>query len=1221
MTEKQCGCQTQGLAILPVRYTVVPTYLKMTSPTWAKLLKVTAVPLNSDYQYHVRSMRNGFLYVYLPNEIGDDKWQIYTIDFDGNLYRQNSTDDAQTIEELEEGGEFRCPNLKSNETHNKFITIPCPEEQKEIYIAFSEIPWHEEILKNHEQDPKKRMQKISTEQWKGQQEQSLDGATTATKQTIEQILDLNPNFDQQQLPYDDSDKIVASYNIDNEEEPKKQSSVKVSYSEDLSYNRKGINSNTKGGGNQPFGYDNQILKKNTTSTPWTKQQGQAATIANTMTKYSAGYSPLIIAIDDPIGIAKELNGYYNEVFAKNDQYRQEREFEFDALASYEYGVELTIFKEFADDFKNIYTDHPYLKRVIQDKKLPESEELPVFSTFNQLSVLIQEELHGKPYCANYTESTAVYYNFLPKKYRKNKYYEWERNYFLHGKDYSAYQVILANDNPYEVIPYSRYKEYIKYFESPQLIRNKQNLDSYFDAENFLSYNLKEYHRKEQKYQQDKINKVNSIKNKYAKCLDTQSVNNLKQQYEKLQQKIIAIAEQRAQQLVSWLRMSNFYQHMKDFDGDIWEPVSDVDPNEKLIDNQFEVDQARADNEITGDEEQKIAQQINPYGIYYAAVIDKCTSGLELTDIGKLNLKTWLQANNADKDTSESIMVRGLSNNSQILLTDIKTLLEQIENHHEKIELSEVMTTTKVGKIAAYYKKIQGFLNAVNNYHKALEKANKVLNQHPDILGDVAQFGVKMPGNQRLLKIFLSKPMLGVNNLAVRLCNIMFSPINSSLLINQINYYVCFMLHMSFFGLYKKGQQAILQAESRVSNAVVNSKWFKGILPKTKTLPGGVIMDLTAKQRAADLEGKKEYVKQLHRKNKLISHLLDRKDFNRGAGIIGTQIEDIDTNKSVRGGASKGFKDVRLAFIIAAFEIYNWLQIKQQTKGDHNDSFWSAEMIGASLAMTSATTELMYQFVKIVTGSGSTAAGRMKVMSGFLGAAAGLFVAGQKFMKSLKEVEKGNIGLAALNLIISISYLGNAAIGLAASKTYHIPWLISRLTKRALTKGVSRAVLARAIAIYTAQFMARRVVLLGLSNWIGLIILLIEGVYWYFSDDELESWIKLSALGKRNNDAKAYNDIKKQQAEFKKVLKEMFGIEESTVEVNKQNQPTQKPDIIQQPDSEADADFNEFDALMLITNDLQRRHEIKLAELAKRPQLKQTYPFNPNARANYSYDLN
>lgn len=1220
MTEKQCGCQTQGLAILPVRYTVVPTYLKLTSPSWATMLNVTSVPLNSDYQYHVRSMRNGFLYVYLPNEIGDDKWQIYTIDYDGNFYRQNSANDAQTIEEMEEGGEFQCPNLKNNETHNKFITIPCPKQQKEVYIAFSEIPLHEETLKKHEQDPKKRMQKINTDQWQGQQAKSLGGATTATKQTIEQILDLNPNFDQQQLPYDYNDNIVASYNIDVEEKTKKQSPAKVSYSEHLSYNRQGVNGNTQKDGNQPFGYDNQILKKNTTSTPWTKQQGRSATIANTMTKYSAGYSPLIIAIDDPIGIAKELNGYYNEVFAKNEQYRQEREFEFDAFASYEYGVELSILKKFDDDFKHIYTDHPYFKRVMQDKKITLSEELPIFSTFNQLSVLIQEELHGKPYSSNYTECTEVSNNFVARKFRKNKYYEWERNYFLHGKDYSAYRIELISDSRFSVTHILN-KDYIKYFESPLYQRNYENLDSYFKIENLLGSYLNEYRQKEEIYKQDKIKKINSIKNKYAKCLDTQSVNNLKQQYEKLQQEIITIAEQRVQQLTDWLRMSSFYQHMKDFDGDIWESVSDADPDKKLIDNQFEVDQARADNEITGDEEQKIAKQINPYGIYYSAIIDKCTAGLELTDIGKLNLKTWLKANNASQDTSESIVVRGLSNNSQILLTDIKTLLEQIENHHEKIELSEVMTTTKVGKLAAYYKKIQGFLNAVNNYHKALDKAQNVLSKHPDTLGNVAKFGVKMPGNERLLKIFLSKPILSVNNLAVRLCNIMFSPINSSILINQINYYACFMLHMSFFGLCKKGQLAILQAESRVSNAVVNSKWFKGVLPKTKTLPGGVIIDLTAKQRAADLEGKREYVKQLNFKNKVISRVLNIKDAGNAVRILDVNYEDIGSNKGMQSGPSKGFKDVRLAFIIAAFEIYNWLQIKQQTKGDHDDEFWSAEMIGSSLAMTSATSELMYQFVKVVTGSESVAAGRMKVLSGFLGAAAGLFVGCQKFMKSSDEADKGNTGLALLNKLSGVLYFVNAGITFGASITYHIPWLTRRLTKRALAKGLSRAVISRAIAIYTAQFMAKRVILLGIGFWIGVLILLIEGLIWFFSDDDLESWIKLSALGKQNNDAEAYTDIKQQQAEFKKVLKKMFGIDESKIEVNQQNQLTPKNDTNQEPISEANGDFNEYDALILITNDLQRRHAIKLSDLASRQQPLQTYPFDPSVLSNYFRGIN
>ncbi|OCG33502.1 hypothetical protein A9G34_05480 [Gilliamella sp. Choc4-2] len=60
---------------------------------------------------------------------------------------------------------------------------------------------------------------------------------------------------------DHSDSIVTSYLIDNQEEPKKQSQIKVHYSQSLSYNRQGVDSNTKQGGNQPFGYDSKVLKK------------------------------------------------------------------------------------------------------------------------------------------------------------------------------------------------------------------------------------------------------------------------------------------------------------------------------------------------------------------------------------------------------------------------------------------------------------------------------------------------------------------------------------------------------------------------------------------------------------------------------------------------------------------------------------------------------------------------------------------------------------------------------------------------------------------------------------------------------------------------------------------------------------------------------------------------------------------------------------------------
>ena len=63
-TEKTCGCQTAGLAILPVRYTVVPTYLERAKPNWVNLPSVTNVPLAEGYQYHVKSLRKGYLYIF-----------------------------------------------------------------------------------------------------------------------------------------------------------------------------------------------------------------------------------------------------------------------------------------------------------------------------------------------------------------------------------------------------------------------------------------------------------------------------------------------------------------------------------------------------------------------------------------------------------------------------------------------------------------------------------------------------------------------------------------------------------------------------------------------------------------------------------------------------------------------------------------------------------------------------------------------------------------------------------------------------------------------------------------------------------------------------------------------------------------------------------------------------------------------------------------------------
>ena len=1215
MTDKPCGCQKQGLAILPVRYTVIPSVFEQKTPNWANLSSVTTATLDSSYQYHVRSMRNGFLYVYLPNEIGKDKWQVYTIDDDGNLYKQNSPNNVKTYNELVEGGAFQCPNLKNNETHNKFITIPNPTEQKEVYIAFNEIPWHEETLKKHEQEPEKRMQKIDLEQWKGNQPRTLISATTATKQALEQILDLDPTFDQNKLRYDQSDTIVTSYNNDSEDKPSKDSPKEVFFGQ-LSYDRKGFNKETRQGNFQPFGYDKQVLYSNTTRTPWTKQKGVSAMLESTMAKYSTGYSPLIIALEDPIGIALELNGYYSEIFAKNNQYRQERELEFQAFESYEYALQILTYKEFEKDFQYDHTEHPYFKQVMKDKKLPDTQELPVFTTFNQLSVLIQKELRNKPNSGKYKNITQMTKEFSPPFYKTDKYYEWERNYFLHGKNYSAYGISLNNNNiANKKFPISGIsdKGYIAYFESPEYIRNQQNLDSYFKAEKFLSGRLEEYRQKEEQLKQEKIDKINSIRNKYDKCLDSNCVNTFKQQYEKLQKDIIEHAGLRASQLIIWLKKSSFYQYMKDFDGNIWEEISETDANEKWLDNQQLVNEALSDNDITQDEAKQFSEKINLYGVYYSAIIDNVTAGLELTDIGKQYLHKSFKSSNADKDTSDSIMLRAISNNNEAILIDIKKSFELMEKTPEKYSLDEVLTTTKMGKIAAYYKKIQGFLNAVNNYEKQVIKAGKVLEKHPDALKHVASFGIKMPGNERLLKIFISKPMLSINHLAVRLCNIIFAPINSSILVNKVNYNVTAALQFSFFGLNKDTRVAILQAQNDVNNIIVNSKTYAAHMPKTQNLPNNTVMFLTYDQRRDQLKEQKEFVKRLTHKNKVIMRALDINEAKQKVALQKTQSGDLKYRKSILTKESKGFKDVRLAFVIAILETYNWLKIKEKTNAMQDGSIWSTEMIGASLAMMSATTELGFQFVKMAVGSGSIAAGRMKVMSGFFGAITGVYIAGQKFMTAREEFSNGNTVLVMLNGFNSFLYLLNSGLGFAASTTYHIPWFTSRLTAKALAKGLSQKVISRAIAIYTAQLIARRVVLLAAGFWIGVLSLLVEFLIWYFTDDDLEKWLKRSAIGIDNNSADAYKDSFEQKQAFKEMLESMFHLDPSTLDLesNQQNQINQS-----KQNSEADEDFNEYDALMLITNDLARRHEIKLAEWDSRNQPPQDYPFSPNAIPNY-----
>ena len=321
----QCGCQSKGIAILPVRYTVVPKYLNSSSPAWANLTKVTSLPLNDDYQYHVRILREGFLYLYIPEKLGS-KWQVYTIDSKGHLFKQHSNAAAKPVTNSQQQAQYQ---LIENENHNTFITLSNPESIDKVYIAFSEIKWSEKTRKKYEANPDERMQMIDLARWEG----NAESATVANHETIQTILDFDTKVDRQLLPYDENKEIIFTKN------------------NDVGQKWAIFNEKFSKGREEQYQFNDKMLDKNSTCEPWSAfKPDSSKLLAHTMERYSTSKKPMIFAIEDPVGITTELNGYYNEAYIYVLQYQNERRLEYEALGYIEEAKKLAVLKKYKDDY-------------------------------------------------------------------------------------------------------------------------------------------------------------------------------------------------------------------------------------------------------------------------------------------------------------------------------------------------------------------------------------------------------------------------------------------------------------------------------------------------------------------------------------------------------------------------------------------------------------------------------------------------------------------------------------------------------------------------------------------------------------------------------------------------------------------------------------------------------------------------------------------------------
>ncbi|WP_434665227.1 T6SS effector BTH_I2691 family protein [Paraburkholderia sp. A3BS-1L] len=193
MTQQDCvNCKKTGLAILPVRYTVLPHTVPAKLPEGITGAGVTDVPLTT-HRYGLRTLRDGWLYLYyVASARGPGRWEVYKVTEDGRLWKQSRPLPATPTTHP------ACAQC-AIAVPMDVIAIEHPEKCTDrVYIAFSEHAWIEDTFKQYESDQallKKRMQWIEPSKWLKDPTDPQKHATVATQQSIDSIIEYMPGLD------------------------------------------------------------------------------------------------------------------------------------------------------------------------------------------------------------------------------------------------------------------------------------------------------------------------------------------------------------------------------------------------------------------------------------------------------------------------------------------------------------------------------------------------------------------------------------------------------------------------------------------------------------------------------------------------------------------------------------------------------------------------------------------------------------------------------------------------------------------------------------------------------------------------------------------------------------------------------------------------------------------------------------------------------------------
>lgn len=362
-------CQSKGLPIYPVRYAVAPKYITADLPSWAKndMLPI----LKGDSKYVLRTMRAGYLYVLCQYEdnMTDLDISIYKVDEQGGFWQQDISkeqdllrfDDPIIEENLSipfNDIQTTCGNSAHLSSNIAFITLSNPEKCEKAWLAFSEHKWSTNTLKKYLIDEEKRnlrMQLIKPKRWLNSPTNGI-GITTANQEAIASTLDIQ-NLD------DFKERITTSL--------PKFKSINYSFCFPYLYNNKPLDKSTLSQSailSQPFTYDKQLFKKRSTLAPWqllTKPVYDQITPKEPYSVYlhkkmmsaernSTDCSPMMVVLNDSIGIAAELSHWGNSAlnsFRKIMTERQRENATCSGIAMLEEAIKNRDLAESEEDFK------------------------------------------------------------------------------------------------------------------------------------------------------------------------------------------------------------------------------------------------------------------------------------------------------------------------------------------------------------------------------------------------------------------------------------------------------------------------------------------------------------------------------------------------------------------------------------------------------------------------------------------------------------------------------------------------------------------------------------------------------------------------------------------------------------------------------------------------------------------------------------------------------